>query len=142
MEVFILLLPVLWASLATIIGLVLYKSSEALFEQENVKDSSTRRIRLVGSVVIAGAAFGAMYWATPRSSLELKQKDAKCASSSRVDRLTQDWTDLRQKVLDLQACLASQEIQTCQAKSQDLQANVTRVENAIQNLYGGVEATD
>jgi hypothetical protein len=63
------LLPILWAIVSTVIALLLYKTSKAVFvsnETRNVKQNTVRkRLSLAGSVVIAGLAFLGMKNATP-----------------------------------------------------------------------------
>src|SRR5260370_25129251 len=60
-EIKVAVLPCLWALLATVIAVSLYKTSSALFEETQGK----RRIRLTGSVTIAALAFYGLKWATP-----------------------------------------------------------------------------
>ena len=65
MQTLLVLLPIVWALVATGIALLLYKTSATFFESKEVNATRTKRIRATGSVVIAGAAFFGMWVATP-----------------------------------------------------------------------------
>lgn len=62
------LLPIIWAIVATIIGLILYRSSEAFFEQSRSGDGNKRRIRIVGSITISALVYLGLWNATPESA--------------------------------------------------------------------------
>ncbi len=64
MNMVFLWLPVSWAIVATAIGLLLYRSSTAMFEERAASKERSRRIRLTGSVTIASLAFAGMWYAT------------------------------------------------------------------------------
>lgn len=70
MEYLTLLLPILWAIVATSIGLLLYKSSKAVIEDLIVDEGRRSKIRLTGSFAIAILAFFAMKSATPENRLQ------------------------------------------------------------------------
>lgn len=65
----VLLLPVAWAVIATLIGIVLYRSSEAVFENFTGSNGAKRSLRLTGSVVIAALAFYGIKVSTPAQNL-------------------------------------------------------------------------
>jgi len=73
-ELIRLLLPIIWAIASTLIGLILYKTSSAFFEEFRQKEGSKRKIRLMGSVVIAALTYLALWQSTP-SSLQLGVPD-------------------------------------------------------------------
>src|SRR5215467_11904438 len=107
-------LPVAWAIVATIIGLVLYKSSEALFEQTRRSSGETRRIRLVGSVVIAAVAFGGMKYSTPSAVLDPYPADSLLISKAKIQMLLDQSSRVEDSLLPLGACLSLEAGKQCQ----------------------------
>jgi len=71
MELLTLLLPVVWILVATAVGLVLYRSSEALVEDMVSEKTRRQRVRLTGAFAIAIVSFFAMKLSTPDSRLQL-----------------------------------------------------------------------
>jgi len=71
MELLTQLLPVVWILVATAVGLVLYRSSEALVEDMVSEKTRRQRVRLTGAFAIAIVSFFAMKSATPDSRLQL-----------------------------------------------------------------------
>jgi len=47
------LFPVLWIAAATVVALLLYRTSRAFVQHGSAGDSGTKRVRLVGSIAIA-----------------------------------------------------------------------------------------
>jgi hypothetical protein len=105
-----LLLPVLWAIISAAIALVLYRTSEALFESVERSKTRTRRIRLAGSVAIAALAFYGMSKYTPSSRLTWDTRGI-VTGLNEIDR----------DVLDAQGALAANDIQTCGSALRRLQ---------------------
>jgi hypothetical protein len=66
-ELIRLLLPVIWAIVSTAIGLILYRTSSAFFEDTQQTQGSKRKIRIVGSICIAALAYIGLWRATPTS---------------------------------------------------------------------------
>jgi hypothetical protein len=97
-----LLLPIAWASVATVIGLVLYRSSKALIQSVTTSEAKKRTIRLTGSVAIAALAFFAMKWATPAQRL---------TTTNAVIR--GDLDRLQRSYLEAEAALAVNDIPAC-----------------------------
>src|SRR5580700_9207361 len=94
-----LVLPILWVLVATFVGLVLYKSSSAIFRGKG--------LRLTGSVVIAGLAFYGMLRATPSGRLQPVQPGRSLVSSNDLERALQMSQQLDRQVLELQGCAAT-----------------------------------
>src|SRR4051812_25442522 len=113
LEIITLLLPVIWAVIATVIGTVLYKTSQALFEQTNYSKAGRRTIRLVGSVTIAALAFGGMWYATPSSRLGGLPQGAVIIESNDAKRMFELTTDLDRSTLELQACANTLNLSQC-----------------------------
>ena len=78
--------PVVWAIVATAIGLVLYKSSSALIEQRK----EGRTIRLTGSVAIAVLTFFGLRWASHSFVVAVPL--------DQVDALKREYTDAGQEI--------------------------------------------
>jgi hypothetical protein len=119
-----LLLPILWALIATVVGLLLYKTSEALFESKQKDETGTKRLRLLGSVTIAALAFYGMKYATPserlraapiipEGSIVLKRND--------VENLHGLTVKLDRSSLDLQGCLTTLDAADCREKIVEVQ---------------------
>jgi hypothetical protein len=120
MELLTLVLPVFWAIVATTIGLILYRSSASFFVSEARGQRSTRKLRLAGSVVIAGLAFYSMQQATPTERLKSDQ-------SAELTRLA---VDIDQHVLELSACFATTPA-GCDAQLARLKALSLRLNQAL-----------
>ena len=103
------LLPIVWAVVATMIGVVLYKSSQAVVESSRQSAKTKQRIRLAGSVAIAAVAFWGMFYATMQrrnDDLIASLRDV-AARTKTIDRLVlqamaatnvNDQTELRQSI--------------------------------------------
>ncbi|MCF6368345.1 hypothetical protein [Rhizobium halophilum] len=65
-------LPVIWLLVATIVALILYRTSETLFEERAAKSTQGRRVRLTGSVVIAALAFYGLKTSTSTAALDVR----------------------------------------------------------------------
>ena len=97
-------LPILWAIVATVIALVLYKTSKALFESNDIPQLSAKRMRLTGSVVIAALAFLGMKWATPDSLLEAADAHSKLIPRQLLLDQLDAVKDTESALVELSAC--------------------------------------
>lgn len=129
MNILIYFLPIIWASVATAIGLILYKSSKALFESNDNNPQGTRRIRFVGSAAIAGGAFLAMKIATPGALLVAIPDDSFLVKRAELTELTRSGQRLEEQLLRLESCLATESAVSC--RSQLTQMSSTTRELAI-----------
>jgi hypothetical protein len=86
LEVLTLVLPVVWAIAATVVGLILYKTSAALFESKTTDKTRSKRIRLTGSVTIAALSFVGMWYATPSERLKSADMATLRAIAADIDR--------------------------------------------------------
>ncbi|WP_322418910.1 hypothetical protein [Mesorhizobium huakuii] len=116
MELLRLILPIIWALTATAIGLVLYRSSSAFFEQKRNKDGETRRIRLVGSVVIASIAFFGLQHVTPDSSLTGVPPDSILISKFELTEIQEAAEQANAAMGDLLGCAAITTPSQCKAE--------------------------
>lgn len=101
-------LPILWTIVSTIVSLILYKSSSAFFESKRSREGETRRIRLVGSIVIAALVFLALWRATPAvkpTPLE--------AFRPRIEEVGERAENVRQRLNLLKACAAMTAVSQC-----------------------------
>lgn len=116
-----LLLPVLWAIISAAIAMMLYRTSEALFESVEKSKTRTRRIRLAGSVAIAALAFYGMSKYTPSSRLTWDTRGL-VAGLNEIDRAA----------LDAQGALAVNDIQSCGSALRRLQHAATQLRQQVQ----------
>lgn len=122
MEFLRLGLPVLWLLVATGVAMLLYKTSEALFEEERRGEAATRRIRLVGSATIAAFAFVGLMYAT--KAVE-RPTGSKIVTAETIGDLRVRRTRAVQAVAELERCLDLAGMAAeCRAEVQDLSRGV------------------
>ena len=128
------LLPIIWAVVATLVALALYKTSKAFFEGRSANDGGqVRRIRLVGSVVIAAVTFGALWRVTPVQ--DIRNLDP----TSRVEReylaeLEEAARALRIEKDRLEACRSMTELSQCASQVDAMGRLVDRVLSAAERV--------
>ena len=102
-----LMLPVIWAVVATGIGLLLYKSSRAVFEDSAQRQGlRNRRIRLTGSIVIAAIAFLGMERSTPRERLYELPVGSLIVQRSAIQEMYENAVEIDRLSLELAGTLA------------------------------------
>jgi hypothetical protein len=121
------LLPVLWAVVSTFIGLVLYRSSAAFFEQTRQKPGSTRKIRLVGSICIAAIAFYGLRESTPTALLTGVPKDSQLIRSSDLQGIVEAAEQADSALLKLTACANITQPSQCQAELSAVRDRISQV---------------
>ncbi|ESZ56002.1 hypothetical protein X727_33005 [Mesorhizobium sp. L103C119B0] len=129
MEILKLLLPVFWAVVSTGVGVILYRTSSALFESKQLKDGTTRRLRLAGSVTIAALAFLGMWYATPRESLQPNLNGYAQYKVEAINRIADLAQQINDKAVDLSACLNEPQ-SDCRTQALDLQSLASQSEIA------------
>jgi hypothetical protein len=97
-------LPIVWAIVATIIALLLYRTSKALFDSESVPNIFAKQIRLTGSVVIAGLAFLGMKWSTPEDFIRTAASEHDIRLQQRIDGLIEATRNTETSIAELAAC--------------------------------------
>lgn len=103
-ELIRLLLPVIWAVVSTLIGLILYKTSSAFFEESHQREGFKRKIRLMGSVVIAALTYLALWQSTP-SSLQLGvPDDSITVRSTDIAAASEDVKEAAAAIIHLVGC--------------------------------------
>jgi len=128
------LLSTVWALVATVIGLLLYRSSKAFFELNNTTPKRSQTIRAAGSIVIAGIAFFAMQRAAPSWIISESPNGVMISHANFAD-LRSATRRMDNTVLELKACLSIGNTQKSGAQLSDLcntqLDEVTRLTNAI-----------
>lgn len=92
-----ILIPILWAVLAAVLALVLYKTSTGVFGRDEVGKDATRKLRLTGSIVVAGVIFFGLKWATPSQLLvgtSGSQSVKTATHNANIDAVLQSLQDL------------------------------------------------
>jgi hypothetical protein len=118
-------LPVIWAFASTLMGLVLYRSSAALFEQTKKKDGEVRRIRLVGSIVIAAVIYLGLWKATPVDTLMIVPSGSKMLRASDLHDMVEQLREADAAFSSLEACMAITPPSQCRAEVDILRGRVT-----------------
>lgn len=143
LDILSLLLPILWAVIATGIGLVLYKTSEALFESTSVSNVGKRRIRLVGSVTIAALAFYGMKLATPSDRLRVSPsvpEGAIVVKTSDVESLHNLSIKLDRAAFEAQGCVNTLDSADCSDKLSTMQEQTTAFNSLLEKIIKDGEA--
>jgi hypothetical protein len=133
-EYLITLLPVLWAIVATAIALVLYRTSEGLFEEKIKSASTTRRIRLTGSSVIAALAFLGMAKATPERLMTSNPNDTVLLPVSDVRLLNDRMAIIEDQLMELEACVSVRGVQNCIAQLESLRTAISNVKVSVSRI--------
>jgi hypothetical protein len=120
MEAITLFLPVIWAIVATALGIILYRTSAALFEDQRRSRTQTRTLRLTGSVVIAGIAFLGIRGATPADRLAMPRAALR-AELDEIDR----------SILEAQAALTNEDPSGCKIALLRLSQTAARLRQTL-----------
>jgi hypothetical protein len=118
------MLPVIWATAATVIALVLYRSSAAFFEHTRRKEGETRRIRLVGSVCIATIAFIGFWKATPSSLQTGLPDDARAVRLVDIHNVTEALEQTNAALDSLFGCSALTPLSQCKSELEILRSRM------------------
>jgi hypothetical protein len=111
-----LFVPVVWALTSIILGLILYRSSSALFEQTQREEGSVRRVRLVGSICIAALVYLGLWKATP-SALQIGiPEDAISIRKVDIQGAIEALEEANASVSSLDACVAISSPTQCRSE--------------------------
>jgi hypothetical protein len=124
MEWWRVFIPVIWAIVSTLIGLVLYKTSEAFFETRHRQDRNSRTIRLVGSAAIAGFAFFGLKWSTPEYMLR----------GYSHDHLSILLDETRSALVNLEGCASISPPSECKPDISALRQRIDSTRNYVKGL--------
>lgn len=102
-EYLLILLPIGCALVATLIAMILCKTSYGLFAERVQKKSATCRIRLILSAVIASVAFLGMAKSTPERVMVVDNKDEVNVQRLDIRRVAIAFARLKINSLNLKA---------------------------------------
>jgi hypothetical protein len=127
-EYFLYILPVIWALTSTLVALLLYRSSKAFFSQTESVQGRTRRVRLVGSIVIAAVVFLGLRSASPSRDVS---PDDTVLHRAEFNALMGALADLRSASDALEVCLNMTAVSECREQVETLRAQASRSRAAI-----------
>jgi hypothetical protein len=125
-------LPVLWIAAATVVALLLYRTSEALVEQNSGAQGGGRRVRLVGSVAIAVVVFVLLWRASPplvpRSSDVVLTRVQEGQLNARRVAVVQTWARF-------QTCLDLPSVERCPEQQSDVDTAIRQLNTEYQSTF-------
>jgi hypothetical protein len=136
MEILTLLLPAVWALIASGIGLLLFKSSEAVFESVERANKRTKRLRLAGSVLIAVFAFWGMKGATPAGRLRGREEGTIPVPISKVEESFDVATRLDRATLELSGCIERSSCSLCRNDAEQVRNDAVLNVEKVKALAG------
>lgn len=125
-----IILPLVWVVVSTVIALILYRTSEAFFEQKVSGRHGAKRIRLVGSVVIAAVVFLGLARFTPVGRFDEKVSNESRVSTAALDDQEEAIVGVRQAFEETKACSALASMSECQARITELESRIVQLERA------------
>lgn len=131
------LFPLLWIAAATIVALLLYKTSEALVEHRSGAEGDKKRVRLVGSVAIAVVIFFLLWKATPSlvgdpATVRLSPAGERSLNERRL-ALIQAWARY-------QACIDMPAVGKCPVEQDDMDQAVRRMDAEYRSALQKINA--
>jgi hypothetical protein len=133
-EYLITLLPVVWALVATLIAMILYRTSSGLFEQRVQKQTVTRRVRMTGSIFIAALAFVGLAKSTPPNVMTIESRDLVKVPVSEVRMLRDRVHYLENQLVELEGCAAIKGPQNCAEQMEGMRTATRNVASTIKRL--------
>ena len=127
-------LPVVWAIVATVIALTLYRTSAALFDGTRRSSTETKRLRLAGSVVIAALAFLGMKLATPSANLKEISEGTVLVRGELIGDVRDAVEDLSAATDALEGCHLIAAAGQCSAELQQIKDRAGRVRSTTERL--------
>lgn len=129
-----ILLPIAWAIIATIIALILYRTSDALFEQSFPGEGERRRVKLVGSIAIAAVVFLGLARFTDLSPFtEMTAREQRVSTSALNDH-RRAITGLRREYEELRGCMAIAPARECLNSADKIGLEIDRVERGLDEV--------
>jgi hypothetical protein len=121
------IIPIMWVIVATAAGLILYKSSTAVFVGQNRSPDGTKRLRLAGSACIAALVFYGLKWSTPEDALHP-------ATTSQLQELSDMLQHARNQVDQLFACTKIAPPVECKTEIESLRGTIVGSEEQIKKM--------
>lgn len=137
-EYVILLLPVAWALVSAVIGVFLYKSSNALFEQLDVSQGKKRTFRLTGSILIAAVTFYGIKSSTPSQNLITNSPNMIQISITDLRSLQSKSNENKDDLLLLESCLELDQSGNCKDQLTRLQSRIKEQERLFKSILKDV----
>lgn len=130
----IIALPIIWAVVSTVIALILYKSSDALFEQRFPVKSERRRVKLVGSIVIAAIVFLGLAKFTDLSPFSDISKNQRRVLVSTLGEHRHNLVVLRNAYEEMNGCVSVTTADQCEQYMIKLEAGLEGVERSFNDV--------
>jgi hypothetical protein len=129
-----LFLPIGWVVVSSVVGVLLYRTSDAFFDSLSKDDTSRKRLKLTGSIVIAAVTFFGIYYVTPRGALDPMPSGMQYVSTVALQRFTDNVGAVQDKMLSLSGCLSISPPKDCAGQLQDVQSSVGSLEQSANHL--------
>ena len=129
-----LLLPIIWAVISAIIALLLYKTSDAFFDSTKLKGDKRYKIRVVGSILIAGAVFYALKVSTPEARLEAIDPEIRLVEKLTLKQLDNEIYGIDRISLELSGCIAVNDSIQCKKRIEELRIKISVIKKKIKTL--------
>jgi hypothetical protein len=136
MEYIKLFLPIGWVVVSAFVGVLLYRTSDALYESLSKSEASRKRLKLTGSIVIAAVTFLGIYYVTPRGALDPRPAGMQYVPVVEVQRLLDAVTAVQDQALALSACLSINASRDCSGQVQDIQSSAAVLEREARQIEG------
>jgi len=133
-EYVVLMLPVVWALVATFIGIILYRSSEAFFESVSGSRNKKKTLRLTGSVVIAVLAFYGIKSSTPGGNLYLNSPSIVQVSSEKLLNIRSKLKDYSDVMIAIESCMELDQAGNCKSQLVQQQKIIQSVIRTIDKI--------
>jgi hypothetical protein len=134
MEYIKLFLPIGWVLISAFVGVLLYRTSDALYESLSKDERSRKRLKLTGSIVIAGVTFLGIYYVTPGEALDPRPEGMQYVAIVDVQRLLDGARTERDQMLLLSACLSIDPPKDCSDQLQQVQSSAAALEQEAQRI--------
>jgi predicted nuclease with TOPRIM domain len=131
----ILVLPIIWVVVACIVSLILYRTSESFFEDVQEHNGNTRRIRLVGSSVIAAIIYIGLAKYTPVDAITDISNNRMKISRNDLNQLNETISNLSNEILLMQGEPQVTQNHEGQELLTRISSKVSRVEEALKDVY-------
>ncbi len=135
-EYIFIIAPIVWACVSTILSLVLYKTSESFFEEERKTDGAIRRIRLVGSTVIAALIFLGLAKYTSMEAMRGIASGLVRIPSHQISQIQDSVTNLVDSKQKLAMCVELSALNECQLEIKSVYMEIDSVEKNTSKLHG------